>query len=115
MKETAMSIAIAGLWILALVCVATTYCAAAGKLRRNQIAGIRIPTTMASDAAWRAGHRAAMPFMWLTVPVAVVGTAVIATMKLGPLVALVVGALPIVLIAILIAAAVVAGKAARRV
>jgi uncharacterized membrane protein len=110
-----MYTAIVGLWILALVCIVTTYCAAAGKLRRNQIAGIRLPATMASDAAWRAGHRAAIPFMWLTVPVAVVGSAVVATMKLGPLVAVVVGLLPIVLIAIVIAAAVAAHKAARRV
>jgi hypothetical protein len=33
--------------------------AAAGRLRRNVLAGIRIPSTMHSDEAWRAGHVAA--------------------------------------------------------
>ncbi|WP_345801676.1 SdpI family protein [Microbacterium sp. AZCO] len=30
--------------------------AASGRLRRNQVAGIRIPSTMASDEAWLAAH-----------------------------------------------------------
>ena len=30
----------------------------AGTLRRNRLAGLRTPTTMRSDAAWEAGHRA---------------------------------------------------------
>jgi uncharacterized membrane protein len=33
--------------------------AATGRLPRNILAGIRIPSTMRSDEAWRAGHRAA--------------------------------------------------------
>ena len=33
--------------------------AARGKLPRNLLVGIRIPSTMRSDDAWRAGHRAA--------------------------------------------------------
>lgn len=32
---------------------------ATGRLPRNIVAGIRIPSTMRSDAAWRAGHQAA--------------------------------------------------------
>jgi hypothetical protein len=32
---------------------------ATGRLPRNLLAGIRIPSTMHSDEAWRAGHRAA--------------------------------------------------------
>lgn len=36
-----------------------------GRLRRNMFVGIRIPSTMASDAAWRAGHRAGeAPLRW---------------------------------------------------
>jgi uncharacterized membrane protein len=33
--------------------------AADGRLRRNGLIGIRIPSTLSSDTAWRAGHRAA--------------------------------------------------------
>jgi hypothetical protein len=35
--------------------------AADGRLRRNAVAGIRIRSTLRSDAAWRAGHAAARP------------------------------------------------------
>lgn len=39
--------------------------AATGRIRRNQLIGIRLPSTMASDAAWHAGHRAAVgPACW---------------------------------------------------
>jgi len=33
--------------------------AATGRLPRNLLAGIRIPSTLRSDEAWQAGHRAA--------------------------------------------------------
>ncbi|MFC8680179.1 SdpI family protein [Microbacterium ureisolvens] len=33
--------------------------AASGRLGRNQLAGVRLPSTLASDKAWLAGHRAA--------------------------------------------------------
>ncbi len=39
--------------------------AAAGTIRRNGFIGIRIPPTLASDAGWRAGHRAAAAPMWI--------------------------------------------------
>lgn len=35
--------------------------AADGRLRRNQLAGIRTATTLRSDGAWRKGHAAAVP------------------------------------------------------
>lgn len=34
--------------------------AAAGRIRRNTRVGIRFPSTMATEPAWRAGHRAAV-------------------------------------------------------
>ncbi len=34
-----------------------------GKLPLNYLAGIRIPSVMASPRAWKAGHRAAAPVM----------------------------------------------------
>ena len=42
-----------------LVVIALGRMAAAGKLPRNLLAGIRIPSTMRSDEAWRSGHKAA--------------------------------------------------------
>ena len=48
-----------------LVVVVVTQCAASGKIRRNGFVGLRIPPTMASDAAWVAGHRAAVAPSWI--------------------------------------------------
>lgn len=93
--------------------------AASGTLRRNQWTGIRTPSTMRSDQAWTAGHRAAKRLTplffananaiascvllavgvvqrWSMVLMTVVATSAFAT-----------------LIAIAIYAAIVAGRAAR--
>lgn len=43
-----------------LVVVVLGRMAAQGRLPRNLFAGIRIPSTMRSDEAWRAGHEAAV-------------------------------------------------------
>ncbi|MGD0981898.1 MAG: SdpI family protein [Solirubrobacteraceae bacterium] len=53
---SALPLAVAG-----TVMVAIGRLAAAGRLPRNPIAGIRIPSTMRDDAAWKAGHRAGAP------------------------------------------------------
>jgi hypothetical protein len=37
----------------------TAEAAASGRLRRNPVAGIRLPVTMASDKAWLVAHQAA--------------------------------------------------------
>lgn len=45
---------------LAVAIITVIWRAATGRLQRNQTAGIRIPSTMRSDEAWQAGHRAAL-------------------------------------------------------
>jgi hypothetical protein len=106
---------IAMLWLLPALSLPAYYRAAAGKLARNGISGgIRLPSTLASDAAWRAGHRAAIPITWLTVPVALAGTAG-AAMVHGPSRSTIVALTILGSAVILLAGAVIAGKAARRV
>ncbi|MGA3354285.1 MAG: SdpI family protein [Acidimicrobiales bacterium] len=50
----ALRLAISGVVVIGLGQMAAT-----GRLPRNLFAGIRIPSTMRSDEAWRAGHQAA--------------------------------------------------------
>jgi hypothetical protein len=45
---------------LTALLIAIDWAAAKGRLRRNQFVGIRTPSTMRSDHAWIAGHRAAL-------------------------------------------------------
>ncbi|HTQ21963.1 SdpI family protein [Mycobacterium sp.] len=111
-NAVATYVVVGALWLVAAVSIVTAHCGASGKLPRNQAVGVRTPGTMASDAAWRAGHRAAIPVMWLTVPGAMAGSAALMLTGLG---ARALGWIPIaVLVPILLAAAVVADKAARR-
>jgi hypothetical protein len=67
-----------------LVVVVLGRMAAKGRLPRNLFAGIRIPATMRSDEAWRAGHQAAVS----TLTVAGLGpfltAVVLATKRPGP-------------------------------
>ena len=51
--------------MLLVVVVVVPQLAASGKIRRNSFVGLRIPPTMASDAAWVAGHRAARVPSWI--------------------------------------------------
>lgn len=48
-----------------LLVVLVTQLAASGRIGRNGFVGIRIPPTMASDAAWTAGHKAALMPSWI--------------------------------------------------
>ena len=52
-------VAVTFVFLTALIIV-IDWAAAKGRLRRNQFVGIRTPSTMRSDHAWIAGHRAAL-------------------------------------------------------
>ena len=87
--------------------------AADGRLRRNQWAGIRIPSTMASDGAWLAGHRAAEnPTRWAGWIAVVSGLLALFPVPLEA-VAGGVGIASVILLALVIYAARLAGQAAR--
>lgn len=58
--------------MIPVVSVAMTRSAAEGHLTNNAFGDIRTRHTRASDAAWQAGHAAALPRVQQTVPVAVV-------------------------------------------
>lgn len=60
----------------ALIVVATCYSGSGKKAARNDLLGIRLWSTLFSDEAWRAGHRAGIVFSWLLAAVAVLSLAV---------------------------------------
>lgn len=66
-----------GIGLLPAVCVPLTRMAASGGVDRNSVVGIRTRHTQVSDAAWVAGHAAALPRVKTMVLVAV-GTVVLA-------------------------------------
>ncbi|MFE0589797.1 SdpI family protein [Micromonospora echinospora] len=55
-----------GVVVVPLICVAVTRAGADGRLKRNGAVGIRTRDTQASDAAWQAGHAAALPVVTRT-------------------------------------------------
>lgn len=55
-----------GVVVLTLVCGSIASASAKGSLPRNGAVGIRTKATKSSDAAWDAGHRAAVPMMRVT-------------------------------------------------
>ncbi|MGN7702269.1 SdpI family protein [Cellulosimicrobium sp. 22601] len=56
--DVVLLLVLAGAGVLLVWCARAT---ASGRLGRNQLAGIRTATTLASDDAWRTAHRAARP------------------------------------------------------
>ncbi len=107
-------IAVTFVFLTALL-IAIDWAAANGRLRRNQFIGVRTPSTMRSDQAWKAGHRAALRLMPLHLLTGIaVLTAVFLTRTVAGLnVAGVSGATVFVVVALF--TAVVAGRAAKAV
>lgn len=56
----------------AVYCYLAVALPAKGRIARGGLVGIRTPATKRTDAAWLAGHRAALPSMTGTVAVAVI-------------------------------------------
>lgn len=52
---------------ISMLAVAVSRAAASGSLTRNGFIGIRMASTMSSDEAWTAGHRAAVPLASISV------------------------------------------------
>lgn len=64
-----MVLAVTCLGISAILAV-IGWAGASGRLRRNAFAGIRLDSTMSSDVAWQAGHRAAARWFYIAAVVA---------------------------------------------
>lgn len=61
-----------GYLLLAVVCVVLVLVIRGDRLPRNRAIGIRSALTLRSEAAWKAGHRAAIP-MLITISIIAVG------------------------------------------
>ncbi|AUZ88326.1 hypothetical protein CVO76_12285 [Arthrobacter agilis] len=72
-EYVALTILLLTLIFLPAVCLFVTRQAAEGLIGRNVAAGIRTRHTQASDEAWAAGHRAALPALRKMMPVAGIG------------------------------------------
>ncbi len=98
--------------IAALAVAAVTLLAATGRLHRNTLAGIRIPSLYASEHAWMEGHRAAvLPTVVGAVLCVVLAVIVLASPPFSLLGTILEGA---VLVISVLTATVLAGHAARR-
>jgi hypothetical protein len=105
-------VAVTFVFLTALIIV-IDWAAAKGRLRRNQFVGIRTPSTMRSDHAWIAGHRAALrltPLHLVTGASLLIGVFSAQTVAGLNLVG-VCGAIVVVVVALF--TAVVAGRAAK--
>lgn len=65
-----------GLIQAAIIVVATCYSGSGKNAARNDLIGIRLWSTLFSDEAWRAGHRAGVFYSWLLAAVATLSLAV---------------------------------------
>ncbi len=92
-EYVALTILLLMLVFLPAVCLFVTRQAAEGLIGRTAAAGIRTRHTQASDEAWAAGHRAALPALRKMMPVAGIGMIAALTAQVlvggqaGPLIA----------------------------
>jgi hypothetical protein len=67
--------------VVTALCVDMVRRTAAGAFKRNHVYGLRLASTLASDEAWDAGHRAALPHLkvsgWFGVVMTVITVALI--------------------------------------
>lgn len=113
MSESLVGIVVV-LFILGLILMVGGVLSIGGWLPLNQIVGIRMASTMRSEAAWKAGHRAAGPYL-ICSALCAFGGAVVA-MMLPKANELALGLIPTAAVTLtLVAAAIVASRTAMRV
>lgn len=109
---------IIGYGVLAVTLVAFLVAQRSGSVRRNSFIGIRTTKTMRSDEAWTAGHHAASRYLATAAAVAAlcgVALAVVGASGVSETVGHVVGPSGYLLVlAVVVAGAVAAGRAADR-
>jgi uncharacterized membrane protein len=100
--------------ILGLIFVVGGVASIGGRLPMNPIIGIRIPSTMTSDAAWKAAHKSAGPYLILGGLCAFAGVVLVFTNPSLGVLALTLIPAAGVLVSVIIAA-IVASRSAMRV
>lgn len=95
--------------LLMWIAVAT----ASGRLGRNHLAGIRIPSTMKSDEAWVAAHKRSRPHVFGAGVVALAAGIVSLLPLSGRTIAVIVLVAAILMVALVVRGAFVGGRAAR--
>lgn len=84
--------------LVALTIAFVCQCAGTGRITRNHGVGLRLPSILASDESWAAGHRAVTPLAWfaffalaaVAVLAGVIGTVVTVGAGVGVMIALLV-------------------------